>query len=207
MVPDKPQKVENFHFTWCGYIGIRTRYYVNRTSSGNFSISNSVNFNIFWSNFFDKQVYPLVHWSVSLKVIKGLLVKNFKWGFRDNEKRKYLCYCFPIVAVATLLYLNNTTSTAGAVAKGLIHHQLRIEKTKQMSNTFGNICEIKKRKMSEFELELLPDEVLLRVLRYLPTKDLIGCRQVSKPWVAKVRARTHVCDVRSHVCVCVRKDL
>ena len=29
MVPDKPQKVENFHFTWCGYIGIRTRYYVN----------------------------------------------------------------------------------------------------------------------------------------------------------------------------------
>ena len=28
MVPDKPQKVENFHFTWCGYIGIRTRYYV-----------------------------------------------------------------------------------------------------------------------------------------------------------------------------------
>ena len=28
MVPDKPQKVENFHFTWCGYIGFRTRLYV-----------------------------------------------------------------------------------------------------------------------------------------------------------------------------------
>ena len=28
MVPDKPQKVENFHFTWCGYIGFRTRCYV-----------------------------------------------------------------------------------------------------------------------------------------------------------------------------------
>ena len=28
MVPDKPQKVENFHFTWCGYIGFRTRWYV-----------------------------------------------------------------------------------------------------------------------------------------------------------------------------------
>ena len=26
-----------------------------------------------------------------------------------------------------------------------------------------------------------------------------------KVWVAKVRARTHTCDVRSHVCVCVRK--
>ena len=26
----------------------------------------------------------------------------------------------------------------------------------------------------------------------------------SKVWVAKVRARTHTCDVRSHVCVCVR---
>ena len=25
MVPDKPQKVENFHFTWCGYIGFRAR--------------------------------------------------------------------------------------------------------------------------------------------------------------------------------------
>ena len=56
-----------------------------------------------------------------------------------------------------------------------------------MSNTFGNICEIKKRKMSEFELQLLPDEVLLRVLRYLPTKDLIGCRQVSK----RIRAISH----------------
>ena len=29
MVPDKPQKVENFHFTWCGYIGFRARCYVN----------------------------------------------------------------------------------------------------------------------------------------------------------------------------------
>ena len=28
MVPDKPQKVEKFHFTWCGHIGFRTRYYV-----------------------------------------------------------------------------------------------------------------------------------------------------------------------------------
>ena len=28
MVPDKPQKVENFHFTWCGYIGFRARCYV-----------------------------------------------------------------------------------------------------------------------------------------------------------------------------------
>ena len=56
-----------------------------------------------------------------------------------------------------------------------------------MSNTFGHICEIKKRKMSEFELEMLPDEVLLRVLRYLPTKDLIGCRQVSK----RIRAISH----------------
>ena len=28
MVPDKPQKVENFHFTWCGYIGFRNRWYV-----------------------------------------------------------------------------------------------------------------------------------------------------------------------------------
>ena len=28
MVPDKPQKVEIFHFTWCGYIGFRARYYV-----------------------------------------------------------------------------------------------------------------------------------------------------------------------------------
>ena len=27
-----------------------------------------------------------------------------------------------------------------------------------------------------------------------------------KAWVAKVRARTHLCDVRSHVSVCVRKD-
>ena len=31
MVPDKPQKVENFHFTWCGYIGFRTRWYVNKS--------------------------------------------------------------------------------------------------------------------------------------------------------------------------------
>ena len=30
MVPDKPQKVENFHFTWCGYIGFSARCYVNR---------------------------------------------------------------------------------------------------------------------------------------------------------------------------------
>ena len=29
----------------------------------------------------------------------------------------------------------------------------------------------------------------------------------SKVWVAKVRASTHTCDVRSHVCVCVRNDL
>ena len=29
MVPDKLQKVENLHFTWCGYIGFRARYYVN----------------------------------------------------------------------------------------------------------------------------------------------------------------------------------
>ena len=28
MVPDKPQKVENFHFKWCGYIGFRARCYV-----------------------------------------------------------------------------------------------------------------------------------------------------------------------------------
>ena len=28
MVPDKPQKVKKFHFTWCGHIGFRTRYYV-----------------------------------------------------------------------------------------------------------------------------------------------------------------------------------
>ena len=28
MVPDKPQKVENVHFTWCGYIGFRARCYV-----------------------------------------------------------------------------------------------------------------------------------------------------------------------------------
>ena len=31
MVPDKPQKVENFHFTWCGYIGFRTRWYVKQS--------------------------------------------------------------------------------------------------------------------------------------------------------------------------------
>ena len=30
---------------------------------------------------------------------------------------------------------------------------------------------------------------------------------ITKVWVAKVRARTHMCDVRSHVCVCVRNDL
>ena len=29
---------------------------------------------------------------------------------------------------------------------------------------------------------------------------------LTKAWVAKVRARTHVCDVQLHVCVCVRKD-
>mgnify|MGYP001352542067 CR=1 FL=1 len=29
---------------------------------------------------------------------------------------------------------------------------------------------------------------------------------ISRGWVAKVRARTHVCDVWSHVCVCVRND-
>ena len=28
----------------------------------------------------------------------------------------------------------------------------------------------------------------------------------SKVWVAKVRARTQTCDVRSHVCVCVQND-
>ena len=28
---------------------------------------------------------------------------------------------------------------------------------------------------------------------------------ISKAWVAKVRARTHVCDVWSHICVCVQK--
>ena len=28
---------------------------------------------------------------------------------------------------------------------------------------------------------------------------------IDKGWVAKVRARTHTCDVRSHMCVCVRK--
>ena len=27
---------------------------------------------------------------------------------------------------------------------------------------------------------------------------------ITKVWVAKVRARTHTCDVRLHVCVCVR---
>ena len=32
MVPDKPQKVENFHFTWCGYIGFRTRWYDKRVT-------------------------------------------------------------------------------------------------------------------------------------------------------------------------------
>jgi hypothetical protein len=29
VVPDKLQKVENIHFTWCGYIGSRARCYVN----------------------------------------------------------------------------------------------------------------------------------------------------------------------------------
>ena len=28
VVPDKPQKVENFHFLWCGHIGFRARCYV-----------------------------------------------------------------------------------------------------------------------------------------------------------------------------------
>ena len=28
VVPRKPQKNENFHFTWCGYIGFRARCYV-----------------------------------------------------------------------------------------------------------------------------------------------------------------------------------
>ena len=30
---------------------------------------------------------------------------------------------------------------------------------------------------------------------------------ISKVWVEKVRARTHTCDVRSHMCVCVRNEL
>ena len=35
-------------------------------------------------------------------------------------------------------------------------------------------------------------------------RDLINVRVFFKVWVAKVRARTHTCDVRSHMCVCVR---
>ena len=33
MVPDKPQKDENFHFTWYDYIGFRTRWYVKLVKS------------------------------------------------------------------------------------------------------------------------------------------------------------------------------
>ena len=33
MVPDKPQKVENVHFTWCGCIGFRARCYVKDIST------------------------------------------------------------------------------------------------------------------------------------------------------------------------------
>ena len=43
MVPDKPQKVEKFHFTWCGHIGFRTRYYVKGQliSKANYQAVNS----------------------------------------------------------------------------------------------------------------------------------------------------------------------
>ena len=44
-----------------------------------------------------------------------------------------------------------------------------------------------------------------RVLRKRGLDGDNTCLKI-KAWVAKVRARTHVCDVRSHVCVCVRKD-
>ena len=48
MVPDKPQKVENFHFTWCGYIGIRTRYYVKGQILQNFvAFTEYMSFKIF----------------------------------------------------------------------------------------------------------------------------------------------------------------
>ena len=36
---------------------------------------------------------------------------------------------------------------------------------------------------------------------------ILGFFVLIKIWVAKVRARTHTCDVRSHECVCVRNDL
>ena len=56
--------------------------------------------------------------------------------------------------------------------------------------------------------------VSLRVLCVVDTgyelgRSLGDCRSVlkCKVWVAKVRARTHTCDVRSHMWVCVQNDL
>ena len=34
MDPDKPQKVEKFHFTQCGYMGLGTRCYVKNDMGG-----------------------------------------------------------------------------------------------------------------------------------------------------------------------------
>ena len=45
MVPDKPQKIEKFHFTWCGHIGFRTRCYVKQ----HINFFNDNNILIFYS--------------------------------------------------------------------------------------------------------------------------------------------------------------
>ena len=36
------------------------------------------------------------------------------------------------------------------------------------------------------------------------TQTLLHMFEIFKVWVAKVRVRTHTCDVQSHVCICVR---
>ena len=56
--------------------------------------------------------------------------------------------------------------------------------------------------LSSHPLHQAPKIVQVQTERYeVSIYDLRLSESINKVWVAKVRARTHTCDVRSHVCV------
>ena len=83
MVPDKPQKVENFHFTWCGYIGFRARCYVKGEETcliqSNVLFTNAPKMTIYIKNTFaDRKDVFLENVRIHNKVvIVGFKIVNF----------------------------------------------------------------------------------------------------------------------------------
>ena len=91
-----------------------------------------------------------------------------------------------------------------------------VAKSVVTSDVHVNLCHISSNcKGCVNELNFVPFvylEVAVKFILFLLSKGtrsnvfLFDIAIFCRAWVAKVRARTHVCDVRSHVCVCVRKD-